>query len=236
MNLTAITDPLTIQTRHFLDSLTVLAALTDVEGFKGDRRRIVDVGSGAGLPGLPLAIVLPDARVTLVEATQKKCRFLEHVVGMLELQNVDVVCGRSEDVANRSDLRERFDAAIARALAPLPTLIELCLPFVRQGGRLIAMKKIAIDEEIVSAALSIAILGGRLRSPILVKVPNLDEQRQLVVVEKVRPTPRDYPRRAGLAGKSPLGRTSEKPAGLHGSSRRSPAKNEQPGTGGTANS
>jgi 16S rRNA (guanine527-N7)-methyltransferase len=205
MNLTAISDPRSIQTRHFLDSLTALAALTDSNRLGDVRRRIVDVGSGAGLPGVSLAIVLPHSQITLVEATQKKCRFLDHVVGRLGLENIDVVCGRSEDAANRSDLRETFDNAIARALAPLPTLVELCLPFVRLGGRLIAMKKLGIDGEVRSAETAITLLGGRLLPPILVRVPILDESRQLVVVEKVRPAPRDYPRRAGLAGKSPLG-------------------------------
>jgi 16S rRNA (guanine527-N7)-methyltransferase len=231
MNLTAITNPLAVQTRHFLDSLTALAAIRGTEGLTEVCRQIVDVGSGAGLPGIPLAIVLPRSRITLVEATQKKCRFLDHVIGTLGLQNVVVVTGRSEDVAHRSDMREVFDTAIARALAALPTLVELGLPFLRIGGRLIAMKKIGIDEEVRSAGAAVTLLGGRLRSSIIVRVPILDEPRQLVVVEKVRPTPGNYPRRAGLPGKSPLGMVPDRPPGLQKSARLSPATDRPPGTG-----
>ncbi|HLZ08631.1 MAG TPA: 16S rRNA (guanine(527)-N(7))-methyltransferase RsmG [Chloroflexota bacterium] len=220
INLTSIIDPVAIQSRHFLDSLTALAALTGGGRHSEVRGRIVDVGSGPGIPGIPLAIVLPLARVTLVEATQKKCRFLDHAVGTLGLMNVEVICGRSEEVAARSDRRELFDVAIARALAPLPTLVELCLPFVRVGGKLIAMKKLGIEDEVQRAQIVVAVLGGRLLPPIQVRVPILDELRQLVVVEKIKQTPRGFPRRAGLAGKAPIGAGPVAPPGLQKSSRR----------------
>jgi 16S rRNA (guanine527-N7)-methyltransferase len=221
MNLTAITEPGAVQTRHFLDSLTVLAAISGATDPGEVRHRIVDVGAGAGLPGIPLAIVLPRSHIVLVEATRKKCGFLEHAVATIELANVDVVCGRAEDVAHRPAFRETFDDAVARALAPLPALVELSVPFLRVGGRLIAMKKIGIDEEIEGARKAVNLVGGRFRSPVLVNVPVLNEKRQLVVIEKLKPTPPDYPRRDGLPAKSPLGSSPARPAGL---TRPAPAR------------
>lgn len=204
MNLTAITEPAAIQSRHFLDSLSVLQALPETGRAGAAPVKLIDVGAGAGFPGIPLAIVCPSLRVTLLEATQKKCRFLDHVVNTLGLSNVTSICGRSEEIARRPDQRESYDLAVARALAPLPVLAEFCLPFLRIGGRLIAPKKRGIEVEVSAASRAIKLLGGQLEPPFLVRIPILDEERQLIVIEKARPTPSTYPRRPGTPAKTPL--------------------------------
>lgn len=204
MNLTAIVAPEEIQTRHFLDSLTTLAALPEKFRNGSTPAKLIDVGTGAGFPGIPLAIVRPNLKVALNDATQKKCRFLEHVVAALQIPNAEVVCGRSEELAQRPDQRERYDVAVARAVAPLATLVELCLPFVRVGGWLIAPKKLGIESEVVGGVRAVKTLGGILRPAVTVRVPVLNEERQLLVVEKVKPTPKSYPRRPGTPAKAPL--------------------------------
>jgi 16S rRNA (guanine527-N7)-methyltransferase len=204
MNLTAIEERSEVERRHFLDSLTVAAALPRKVVTHRAEVSLLDVGAGAGFPGVPLAIVLSDLRVSLLEATQKKCRFLEHARLVLDLPNVSVTCGRAEELAHTPAHRERYDVVTARAVAPLTTLAELCLPFVRIGGRFVAMKKTGIDPEIDAASYAIRTLGGRVKELIPVHVPEIGEQRLLVVVEKLTRTPRGYPRRAGVPAKSPL--------------------------------
>lgn len=203
-NLTSITEQSEVQVKHYLDSLTVLKALPPPGHGRRAAHSLLDVGAGAGLPGIPLAIVRSSLRVVLLEATQKKCGFLEHVVATLDLSNVRVRCGRAEELAYIPGLRDTFDVVVARAVGSLATLVELCLPFARVGGRVIAPKKLGIDEEIEAARRAIQIVGGRLLPPVVVRLPVLDEERQLVVVEKVRPTPPAYPRRSGLPAHSPL--------------------------------
>ena len=204
MNLTAITAPEDVQVKHFLDSLTVLEALpTDVR--KGEQTaKLIDVGAGAGLPGIPLAIALSKLQVTLLEATQKKCRFMEHALTACDLTNARVACGRAEDLAHQRGFRGAHDVVVARAVASLAALAELCLPFARVGGRMIAPKKLGIDSEVASASRALQILGGKLDPPVVVRLPIVGEERQLIVVEKVRPTPPAYPRRSGVPAKQPL--------------------------------
>jgi len=204
MNLTAITATEDVQVKHFLDSLTVLAGLPKPVRQGVSEATVLDVGAGAGFPGIPLGIVLPSLSVTLLEATRKKCKFLEHLIGTLGLAGATVACGRAEEWAHRADARERYDVALARAVAPLAVLAELCLPFVRLGGRMIAPKKLGIDEEIRAAGRAIKLLGGKFEPPLVVRLPILDESRQLVVISKIHPTPSPYPRRPGLPAKSPL--------------------------------
>lgn len=204
MNLTSIAEPQAIQVRHLLDSLTVLAALPAAIRLGEQTARLLDVGAGAGLPGIPLAIVLPNVSLDLLEATQKKCRFLEHVVATIGLVHASVLCGRAEDLGHQADLRESYDVVVARAVAPLATLVELCLPFACIGGRIIAQKKLGIDAEINAARRAVEILGGHIGKAVVVRLPIADEDRLLVVVEKVRATPRKYPRRSGVPAKSPL--------------------------------
>lgn len=204
INLTGIREPDAFERLHLVDALSLLPAMGRR---RGPVTRLVDIGSGAGLPGVPLAIVRPDLRVTLVEATAKKATFLQRVVDELGLANVAVVAGRAEDLAHRVELRECFDVATARAVAALPTLVELGLPFLRVGGRLLAPKKRAIEAELQAVGPALRLLGGQLGPPVPVELPELTEH-QIIVVYKQRPTLALYPRRAGLPAHQPLGERS----------------------------
>ena len=164
-------------------------------------RRLVDVGSGGGLPGLPLKIVHPDLEVTLIEADQSKAAFLVQAAATLGMRGVDVVAMRAEDAGHDPRYRESFDVAVARALAPLPTLVELCLPLVRVGGRLLAQK--TDREEAARAERAIELLGGLLE-PALPAPSAARESGVVVTVRKVRPTPAAYPRRPGVPARKPL--------------------------------
>jgi len=205
INLTAIVEPEEIEVKHFLDSFTLLAAIPNPVGPAGEKLKLLDVGTGAGVPGIPLAIARPNLDVSLLEATRKKCRFLEHVRDTLSLANVAIMCGRAEEIAHQPRHRETYDVVVARAVAPLSVLAELCLPFARPGGRFIAMKKIDIGLEIAEAAPAFRVLGGRIASQSAVDIPYLNEARQLIVVEKIARSPREYPRRPGVPAKAPLG-------------------------------
>ncbi len=202
INLTSITDHDGIEVRHFLDSLTVLAAIGQQK--PGTALRILDVGSGAGLPGVPLAIVLPEARVTLLEATGKKVVFLSHLVEVLSLRNTTVLTGRAEDLGQTHSHRESYDIVVARAVAPLAALAELCLPFAALGGRFVALKKGDLASEVATAATAVARLGGTPVRVVAVTLPQLADGRCLVVSDKSRPTPERFPRRPGMPAKHPL--------------------------------
>jgi 16S rRNA (guanine527-N7)-methyltransferase len=167
----------------------------------GGAHSLVDVGSGAGLPGIPLKIARPDLRVTLIEADQGKAAFLVHACAALGLEHVEVVARRAEEAGQDPRLRESFDVAVARALAPLPVLVELCLPLVRVGGRLLAQKTVA--EEPAAAARAIRLLGGEL-SGVLTAPSAARSAGTVVVIDKVRPTPALYPRRPGIPARKPL--------------------------------
>jgi 16S rRNA (guanine527-N7)-methyltransferase len=197
VNLTAITDEPAIATRHFLDSLR--CALS----WGADVRSAIDVGAGAGLPGLPLKILRPGLRLTLVESVEKKAAFLRHIVAMLELTDVTIVAERAEAVGQEAAHRERYDVAVARAVAALRVLAEYCLPLCRVGGRFLAPKGAQIEQELADAQLAIGTLGGRLMGVEDVELPGSD-RRSLVVVEKIAPTPAQYPRRVGVPAKRPL--------------------------------
>lgn len=201
-NLTAITDPVEIEIRHFLDSLSVLKAL-DARDIPSDLA-LLDVGTGAGFPGIPLKVILGDARLVLLEATGKKTAFLSHVVSLLGLSDTTVIHGRAEVLARDAAHRERYDVVVARAVAPLATLAELCLPFVAVGGQFVALKKGTITSETAAAHRAIELLGGGHVQFIDVQVPQLADARTLVCVTKVAATPERYPRRPGMPGKRPL--------------------------------
>ena len=200
MNLTAITDYEEVQVKHFLDSLTVIPAL----GQHIDGLRIIDVGTGAGLPGLPLKIMMPDIKLTLLEATSKKTAFLTYLVQKLGIDTVEIVTGRAEEVAHQDKYREKFDFVFSRATAPLSTLVELTLPFCVIGGRFIGQKKGDISEEINQSDKAIAILGGNLRAIMDIKLEEFTDERKLVIVDKIAATPPEYPRRTGIPNKRPL--------------------------------
>lgn len=199
-NLTAITDYEEVQIRHFLDSLSCLQVLTDLS----PEARCIDIGAGAGFPGLPLKIIRPQLRLTLLESTGKKVRFLEHMVRKLGLQGVELIKGRAEELGRRPDRRESYDVALARAVAQLPVLLEYALPLLKLGGLFVAQKGMEIEEELVGARPAMEVLGGRLKEVREVHLPGLEAVRHLVVVEKVSLTPDKYPRRAGIPAKRPL--------------------------------
>ncbi len=199
INLTAITGYEEVQLKHFLDSLTVTLAWQQVVG-----NTIIDVGSGAGIPGIPLKIVFPNTKLVLLEATAKKAAFLHHIMQKLGLGEVEIVVGRAEEVAHVAQYRERFDLVLSRAVALLPTLVELVLPFCAVGGSFIAQKKGTIDEEISRAKKAIKLLGGSLREAKRVELEEFTDERWLVVIDKVSPTPVEYPRRPGVPAKRSL--------------------------------
>ena len=211
-NLTAITDYEGVQVRHFLDSLSCLLALPARCLRAG--ARIVDVGTGAGFPGIPLKIVCPHISLTLVEATRKKVTFLEHLIGRLGLEGVHVIHGRAEELGRQKAHRERYDWAVARAVAEMPTLVEYLLPLVRVGGAILAQKGESGPAEVHAAEEAIRILGGEVRRLVPVHLHGIAETRYLVIVDKVAATPEKYPRRPGIPSKRPLGGRKPRPSPL----------------------
>jgi len=203
INLTAIKDYSSVQVKHFLDSLTITLALSEEE-VAGQYFSIIDIGTGAGFPGVPLKIVLPQPRLVLIEPTTKKTAFLHHIVHKLELQNVEVLNTRAEEAAHLPLYREQFTLVLSRAVALLPTLVELTLPFCRIGGRFIAQKKGEIEQEVNRAEEAIVILGGKLDQVKKIELDEFDDARHLVIVDKICPTPGKYPRRAGLPKRRPI--------------------------------
>lgn len=209
-NLTAVTDPEQVQTRHFLDSLALIPALAAHEGISiptllSRNLRMVDVGAGAGFPGLALRIVWPRVRLSLIEATGKKVKFLEHVGQKLGFGDVRLIQGRAEELGLKEPYRAGYDLVLARAVATLPTLVEYLLPLSRRGGQVVAYKGSAAHEEAMCAEQAIRTLGGRLTKLIPVEIPGLVETRVLVLIDKIAQTPEGYPRGRGLPRKHPLG-------------------------------
>ena len=203
VNLTAIKDSASIQVKHFLDSLSVLKALSRPRAGEGGLK-LMDVGTGAGFPGLPLKIVCPDLRLTLVEATGKKIAFCEHIITTLKLSGVTVVKARAEEIGQDPAHREHYDWVVARAVAEMPVLAEYLLPLVKRGGHALAQKGEAAPVETQIAENAIKKLGGELEQLIPIELPGVVETRFLVVLKKVAATPPRYPRRPGVPSKTPL--------------------------------
>lgn len=208
MNLTAIDDDQGIQIRHFLDALSCLMAFRPPHRPEGSQpmaeTRLIDVGTGAGFPGLPLKIVCSGLQLTLLEATRKKVRFLEHLCARLELDSVTVLHGRAEELGQDPSHREQYDWALARAVAEMPILCEYLLPLVRVGGTCLAQKGENAAAEVGQAERALVLLGGRLARLVPVELHGLAETRYLVLVRKLAPTPAEYPRRTGVPSKRPL--------------------------------
>jgi 16S rRNA (guanine527-N7)-methyltransferase len=202
VNLTAITDYEDVQIKHFLDSLTVTLAWQ--QPIINPDFRLIDVGAGAGIPGMPLKITFPNIKLVLLDSTAKKADFLHHIKNKLEIENVEIVVGRAEEIAHLSQYREKFDVVLSRAVASLPTLVELTLPFCAIGGNFIAQKKGDINLEISKAYRAINTMGGNLREVKRIDLEEFTDERQLVVIDKVLPTPPQYPRRSGIPAKRPL--------------------------------
>ncbi len=201
-NLTAITDEAGIQVRHFLDSFSCLRALDAGEQFSG--KTVIDVGTGAGFPGIPLKILCAGMHLTLLEATAKKVDFLKHIVTQLALDNVTIIHGRAEELGQIREHRQRYDWAVARAVAEMPILAEYLLPLVKVGGRALAQKGEGAPAEVQRGEWAITQLGGRVRRLAPIELRGLAETRYLVVLDKVAATPDKYPRRAGIPNKRPL--------------------------------
>ena len=199
MNLTSITDPEQIVIKHYLDSLTLYSILPELNNV-----RLIDIGTGAGFPGLAMAIAFPGLQVTLLDSTAKKLRFVEHVGIKLELANIQTLHARAEDAGNDHLHRESYDVVTARAVAKLPVLLEYTLPLARLGGQVIAMAGKSAYAEANSAAHAIETLGGELFSIERIQLPTLDNPRFLIVVDKIDETPPRYPRAAGIPARDPI--------------------------------
>ncbi len=199
VNLTAIREPSQVRIKHFLDSLTCLCVMRDAAS-----ARVIDVGTGAGFPGLPLKIVNPGIKLTLVESVGKKVEFCRHIAHALSLEGVEVIQERAETIGQMPEHRQKYDWVLARAVAVMPVLVEYLLPLARIGGAALAMKGENAPAEAHEAEHATQLLGGHLRKLAPVILPSVVEERYLVVVDKIAATPDSYPRRVGLPAKRPL--------------------------------
>lgn len=199
MNLTGITDYDEVNEKHFLDSLAVVRVL-DLSGTD----RVIDIGTGAGFPGIPLKIVFPHLHVTLLDSLNKRIRFLGHVAEELQLADVELLHGRAEDFAKKKEYRETYDLCVSRAVANLAILSEYCLPYVKENGYFIPYKSGEIEEELDASKKAVSLLGGKIETIEKFTLPGTDIGRSLVKIRKVKKTPGKFPRKAGLPSKEPL--------------------------------
>lgn len=199
MNLTGITEFQEVLVKHFLDSLACVKAV-DMSRIK----RIMDIGTGAGFPGVPLKIAFPHLEACLLDSLKKRVNFLEETFQMLKLENITAIHGRAEEYAKNKQYRETYDLCVSRAVSNLATLSEYCLPYVKTGGYFISYKSGTVQEEVEQAQKAVKILGGKIQNVVYFQLPDSEIQRSLVVIEKIKATPGRYPRKAGTPLKEPL--------------------------------
>ena len=207
MNLTAITDFDEVILKHFVDSLAIYQAEIFQKSLNQKKTEIslIDVGTGAGFPGIPLKIVFEDLQITLLDSLNKRVNFLNTVIERLELKNIKTVHGRAEDFARHENHREQYDFCVSRAVANLSTLTELCIPFVKKNGYFISYKSEKIKEELPAGEKAVDILGGKIEDILEYQLPDSDINRSLLLIKKEKNTPKKYPRKAGTPAKEPLG-------------------------------
>ena len=199
MNLTGITDYNEVNEKHFLDSLAIVK-VQDMEMIS----TVIDIGTGAGFPGIPLKIVYPHLKVTLLDSLNKRIKFLNCVIQELALEDISALHGRAEDFAKKGEYRERYDLCVSRAVANLATLSEYCLPYVKENGCFIPYKSGEIEEELDASKKAVSLLGGKIETVEKFTLPGTDIGRSLVKIRKVKKTPGKFPRKAGLPSKEPL--------------------------------
>lgn len=201
LNLTAITDYEEVIIKHYIDSLSIVNALD----FDDDNNNnLIDIGTGAGFPSIPLKILFPDLNMVLLDSLNKRVSYLNEVISQLQLNNIQVIHGRAEDIGKIENYREQFDICVSRAVANLSTLSEYCIPFVKLNGKFIAYKSSKIDDEIKSSKKAINLLGGKINNIYKFILPTTDFERSFVIIDKVKNTPMEYPRKAGKPNKQPI--------------------------------
>lgn len=199
INITAITDDIEIDIKHFLDSITSFTT-----GKLDGKKRVIDVGTGGGFPGIPLKIINEELEITLLDSLNKRIKFLKEVISSLELKGIEAIHGRAEELGRDKEYRETYDICMSRAVASLDTLCEYCMPFVKPGGYFISMKGSDIDGELEEAKNAINKLGGKLVEKKIIKIPESDIEHSLLIIEKISKTPTKYPRAGGKPRKNPL--------------------------------